>query len=521
MKHFVYVFLLLLGLLSCRQSSVDGTLSGIDSVLSEHPEKALAQLDSLRKIGVLSAKKDSMYAKLLRNTAKNLLYLPLDDVKDLDELASYYQQTDNKELLPRAYYLVGRCLHDMDSILQAVIYYHKALECLDENQSSNIKLRGAVNAQIGDLFFSQNYLRYAKKFYLEACRCDSLCHDHQSLAYDLRDIAVIYEYLNQKDSAIYFAKQALAIADKLSDNSLKAEISSEVATCYLEIDLDSVRKYMQPYLMGESVPSDGVSYYRSLYYMKTNDFQLAEKELWELAANKRLDVRKHAYLQLTSLFLQQGKVERADSCFQEFVECSDSLELESESEKEAKGTALYDYMYQKERGNQLEIDNKNDLLLILLLGMILLILLSLVAFYWQMSIMKKIKLQNKLKDLKIHSILSPMDSAHLNEQILTQVGISANLSQGKHLSDEQCQKLEGVFNSHYPHFKDHLYSCSKLSEQEYHVCMLVKLGLGSSKISVLTSKAISTISTTKQRLFKKITREDGCADQLAELLATM
>ena len=113
---------------------------------------------------------------------------------------------------------------------------------------------------------------------------------------------------------------------------------------------------------------------------------MAEKELWELAANKRLDVRKHAYLQLTSLFLQQGKVERADSCFQEFVECSDSLELESEEEKEAKGTALYDYMYQKERGNQLEIDNKNDLLLILLLGMILLILLSLVAFYWQMSI---------------------------------------------------------------------------------------------------------------------------------------
>lgn len=247
----------------------------------------------------------------------------------------------------------------------------------------------------------------------------------------------------------------MAIADKLSDNSLKAEISSEVATCYLEIDLDSVRKYMQPYLMGESVPSDGVSYYRSLYYMKTNDFQLAEKELWELAAN------------------------------------------------------------------QLEIDNKNDLLLILLLGMILLILLSLVAFYWQMSIMTKIKLQNKLKDLKIHSILSPMDSAHLNEQILTQVGINANLSQGKHLSDEQWQKLEGVFNSHYPHFKDHLYSCSKLSEQEYHVCMLVKLGLGSSKISVLTSKAISTISTTKQRLFKKITREDGSADQLAELLTTM
>ena len=521
MKPFVYVFLLLLSLLSCRQSSVDGTLSGIDSVLSEHPEKALAQLDSLRKVGALSAKKNSMYAKLLRNTAKNLLCLPLDDVKDLDELASYYQQTNNKELLPRAYYLVGRCLHDMDSIPQAIIYYHKALDCLDESKSSNIKLRGAVNAQIGDLFFRQNYLRLAKKFYREACRCDSLCHDRQSLAYDLRDMAVISEYLDQKDSAIYFAKQALTIADKLYDDSLKAEMSTEVATCYLELDLDSVRKYMQPYLMGESVPSNGVAYLRSLYDMKTNDFILAEKELWRLSRNKHLDVRKYTYQQLTSLFLQQGKADRADSCFQEFLDCSDSLELESESEKEAKGIALYDYMYQKERGNQLELANKNKLLFMSILGIVLLLLLALSVFYWQMGIMKKIKLQNKLKDLKLHSILSPMDSTHLNEQVLAQVGINANLSQNKHLSDAQWKELEEILLSYYPHFKVHLYSCCKLSEQEYHVCMLVKLGLGSSKISILTSKAMSTISTTKQRLFKKITREDGTAEQLAELLTTM
>lgn len=521
MKHFVYVFLLLLSLLSCRQSSIDGTLSGIDSMLSEHPEKTLAQLDSLRKIGALSAKKDSMYAKLLRNTAKNLLYLPLDDVKDLDELASYYQQTNNKELLPRAYYLVGRCLHDKDSIPQAVIYYHKALDCLDENQSSNIKLRGAVNAQIGDLFFRQNYLRYAKKFYQEACRCDSLCHDQQALAYDLRDMAVIYEYLEQKDSAIYFAKQALAIADKLSDNNLKAEMSSEVATCYLEIDLDSVRKYMQPYLMGESALSDGVSYLRSLYYMKTNAPELAEGELWKLAINEHKAVRKDAYQWLTTISLQQGKAGSANSCFQKYLDCADSLELESEEEKEAKGIALYDYMYQKERGNQLELDNKNKLLLMSVLGIALLFLLALSVFYWQMSIMKKIKLQNRLKDLKIHSILSPMDSSHLNEQILMQVGIHDNLSHGKHLSDVQWKKLEEMFYAHYPHFKENLYSCCKLSEQEYHVCMLVKLDLGSSKISVLTSKAMSTISTTKQRLFKKITREGGSAEQLSGLLATM
>lgn len=53
----------------------------------------------------------------------------------------------------------------------------------------------------------------------------------------------------------------MTIADKLSDESLKTEMSIEVATCYLELDLDSVRKYMQPYSLNESVSSDGASYF--------------------------------------------------------------------------------------------------------------------------------------------------------------------------------------------------------------------------------------------------------------------
>lgn len=521
MKHLLFAFFILLGLLSCRQSSVRQALSGIDSVLQGDPQKAMDSLDFLDKRGEISSKADLMYAKLLRFSASNQLYLPLDHIEEMQEVVTYYQNCDDKELLPRAYYLMGRCYHDKDSFPQAISFYHKALESLDNSQSQNWKMRGSVNAQIGELFVRQNYLRYAKHFYHKACHYDSLSHDKLALAYDLRDLGVIYEYLNQKDSAIIFAKQALALAITLSDESLKTDLSSEVAACYLESDLDSVRKYMQPNLLDKSVTSVDAFYFRSLYYMKFNELDLAEKELREFMKNENLVVRKDAYQRLTSLYLQQGKIASVDSCFQEFLAISDSLEYESELAKEAKGVALYDYMYQKERGNQLELANKNKMLLMIVLVIVLLLLLALIAFYWQMGIMKKIKLQNKLKDLKIGSILSPMDSTHLNEQILKQVGIPENLSQDKHLYDEQWQKLEELFHHYYPHFKDHLCSCSKLSEQEYHVCMLVKLGLGSSKISVLTSKAVSTISTTKQRLFKKITRENGSADQFEEILCTM
>lgn len=286
MKRFIYACLFLLSFLSCRQSSVHRTLSSLDSLLSVHPDNVLTQLDSLKKTGACTTKEDEMYAKLLRYSAMNQCYLPLDDVKDINDLVLYYLQMNDKDLLPRAYYLKGRCLHDKDSIPQAISYYHKSLECLNESKSDNMKLRGAVNAQIGDLFVRQNYLRLAKKFYREACRCDSLCHDRESLAYDLRDIATIYEYLDQKDSAIFFAKQALAIATTLSDDRLKTDLSAEVAACYLEFDLDSVRKYLQPDLLNENISSDGSSYFRSLYYMRINDFSLDEKELRKLEKNR-------------------------------------------------------------------------------------------------------------------------------------------------------------------------------------------------------------------------------------------
>lgn len=61
-------------------------------------------------------------------------------------------------------------------------------------------------------------------------------------------------------------------------------------------------------------------------------------------------------------------------------------------------------------------------------------------------------------------------------------------------------------------------SCNKLSSQQFHVCLLVKIKMPTSKIAILTSKAPSTISTTKQRLYEKITSNKGKAEDLDDFL---
>ena len=92
---------------------------------------------------------------------------------------------------------------------------------------------------------------------------------------------------------------------------------------------------------------------------------------------------------------------------------------------------------------------------------------------------------------------------------------------GNHLSQEGWLSLEESVENHYPGFKEKLYSCSKLSEHEFRVCLLIKAKIPTSKIALLTSRASSTISTTKQRLYKKLTSEQGSAEDLDKLLAIL
>ena len=90
--------------------------------------------------------------------------------------------------------------------------------------------------------------------------------------------------------------------------------------------------------------------------------------------------------------------------------------------------------------------------------------------------------------------------------------------QKKHIPDSEWEKIEELINDAFPDFKKKIYLCSALSEHEYHICLLAKIGLGTSKIAQLTVRAVSTISTTKQRIYKKIAKENASAEQFDELI---
>ena len=67
-------------------------------------------------------------------------------------------------------------------------------------------------------------------------------------------------------------------------------------------------------------------------------------------------------------------------------------------------------------------------------------------------------------------------------------------------------------------FSQRLSSVYKLSTQELRVCLLLKANFKPSEIAVLTVHSKEAITSTRRRLYKKMTGLDGTPEMLDELI---
>ena len=520
MKNKICLFLVAVMLLfvvdSC-QHRCPVSLVEADSLVYSNPEAALQKLDSISSCLDTTEKADVMYLRLLKMTAKDKMYLPFGTLDSVHSLVRYYEEEGDKHLLPRAYYMLGRMFVESEDVPSALAAYRKVLAQLDQND--DMRLRGITNVQLGELFGKQENLRLALSFYKKAFRCDSLLADEVGMLYDMRDIGTSLDYLGKKDSASMFFRQALAKARKIKDDDMEQELLFHLANSYLDVNSDSVAKYMV------LVKTDGMldpceeNSIKGAYLQMIGKDKEADSVFTSMLPRTVGALKLEILQRLIGLSCELEEHEKAKIYMKAYLQLSDSLRLIGSEEQEAKGVALYDYTHQIERGNVLEIQNKNKQIALLIVVICLILLLLVLFSYWELSIVKKLRLQNRIKEWKLGALLKT--KKELNAEIYEQIGLASYVEMGKHLSQEGWTSLEQAIENYYPGFKEKLYSCSKLSEHEYHVCLLIKAKVPTSKIALLTNRANSTISTTKQRLYKKITSEQGSAESLDKLLAIL
>ncbi len=83
------------------------------------------------------------------------------------------------------------------------------------------------------------------------------------------------------------------------------------------------------------------------------------------------------------------------------------------------------------------------------------------------------------------------------------------LAEGRSLPESEWSELAEVVNAIYTGFTDKLYSLYRMSDQDYHVSLLIKIRLQPKDIATLTAHSKESIASTRSRLYQKVFGKKG------------
>lgn len=484
-----------------------------DSLVYSNPKEALRLMDSISLRLDTTEKADVMYLRLLNMMAKDKLYMPFGTLDDVQPLVKYYEEEGDKHLLPRAYYMLGRKMYDMHDAPQAFTCYRKVLDLLDEND--DIRLRGMTYSQVGYMMRDQGDLKQAYAFFNKAFVCRRAGKEHPAMAIDLRDMAMVKMSEGQAEKAKVLLLEALGKVEP-EYSSVIDELKLQLANYYLynTNDLDSVWCYLHHSLEKDrSHNYMALNFMASEYYWAKGNDEMAVSYLSQIIEKGEYSDKQEAARRLLLVETSRGNVQKALLWLENYLEFQDSVRVVSDKEHRQNGLALFNYVFQQEKIQKLERRNTQKMIGMIILVIVVIVIIFVLVFYCQMSIVRKLQLKNKINELRLFSTNKDKPlKAH--EKIKEGINLNEYLLQEKHISSEDWKKLETKVNQLYEGFTDRLYACLALSDNEYHICLLVKIGLATKDIALLTSHTRQAVSMAKQRLYKKITNEKGKAEDL-------
>jgi hypothetical protein len=87
--------------------------------------------------------------------------------------------------------------------------------------------------------------------------------------------------------------------------------------------------------------------------------------------------------------------------------------------------------------------------------------------------------------------------------------IKQYLNEGRSMDDEDWKELTEVINNTYTGFTEKLFSLYRMSNQDYHVSLLIKIRLQPKDIAILTAHSKESIASTRSRLYQKVFGRKG------------
>lgn len=573
------IFILLSMLLSCTgNKAYDQQLSKADSIMDiadDSAQIAIKMLDALKPEWSKFTKAQRMRYDLLYHKAMNKAYIDFTSDSTMLAVVDYYEHhgTANDRML--AYYILGCVYRDMHEAPMALEYYNKATEQADTAaQDCDYATLCRVYSQMGVLF-SKQYLPYQELFSFEkATHYAYKAHDTLNAIRYYYNKTGAYTYLDNEDSAIIVNTRAAELFRKHGyDRAADIAFGCNYVYYLKRNNIDKAKKAFEAYnranFVGNQNYEDSYAfllYEKGLFFLQTNQLDSAYCKLNEsLKFSKSFSNKAIITKTLAQYYLKSNNPILAAKYAMKSTEYNDSDLVRVRKTQLHQLQAMYDYSRNKRLAMVAEQKSEKRIMVIYVVILCSIILFCLSIFIYKLQMNKKnhrisliqqlyndsllklqsnqrelqrvkdlneleviqqkeeviMNLKNTIKDIREKfsgSLLTDTDIILQNSAIFRKIQF-ITLHPKEKLSNEDWIELSDLIEQLIPSFPQMLKN--RLTEKEYHICLLIRLHISPSSISNLVGLSNSGVSLSRKRMLEKVCGKDGTAKDFDKFILSL
>lgn len=562
MKRLLYWAIWLMGITACVNPKGKEVLAEAERLMQTSPDSALLILKQAEQEATTYSRRNRMRYLLLQAEAMNKAYLPLDTLTSMNEVLDYYLSHGNRDERMRACYLMGSVWRDRGNSPLALQYFRDAIGKADTTETDcDYAQVSRIYAQMALLFDKQRYPQMELEQWKQAMRYALLSKDTLMYIQCQERMSSAYYLLNMEDSVVACTRRGYAAYLKYGRKDWAAATQIVMADYYLKHDsLDKAKLALDEYRYasgnfygnGEMKPGFGLYYfYIGEYYEKASRLDSALFYYRKLLNCSLDDVMKleSGYKGLMSVYAKMHEVDSVVKYAQLFANANDTANLRNSANEISRTQALYDYS--ESQRIAVEKSEENQRLWIGLCVCFVMLSLGGTGIYLYNRKQKAIRMlaNRKYTDLMMqyHQAAEELQSIRSNkqqfqqqkeqeieklqqmlavyqehthvgqwelEQSLLQHDIVKRMHQHAYKlavpSDAEWKDLQEIVEKSLPEFYAKLAAYeAQLTNQEWKICLLVKLNFIPSELTVLLNLSKQRVTNIRTRLNQKLFGESG------------
>ena len=548
----------LLSVVSCGQQAADRDIAVADSLSEAAPQRAMTLIDSLEGESTMN-KSRHMKLLLLKAKVRNKLAMPMS-TDSLKDIADYFDKHGDSNERILAYYIIGCVYQRSQDAPMALQYFHEAATKADTTDSScDFLTLHRTHVWSAEILKSQ----FA---FSDAFHENSLAFKYAMKAKDTLNAIITYEQKSNIYNALGLSDSAIFIREKLYGLYSKYGYEKEaVRSLGLLInygvenkELSDVKHYINLYehksgnFNNKGDIKKGVEIYyvaKGRYLAEINELDSAEYYFRKCARTaKNYSDLKYCFDDLADIYRKRNRPDSVAKYADLARMMTDSAYAQMSTEHLQQMQAMYNYNRYRQTAEEAE----KDALRTKYISIIIIMAIMAAAIGGALAVRTYIMRKRRARVDEIKEYKRKINELEMSRAELESInsGLNAEVNRMIEEKTKKIDILKTEYEKNFNNVKDKdLFECepiviqirwkarkttkpmdkdeisrlkelfkdyrplsnweNTLNNNEYLICLLVRLDFVPAEICILTDLSSSNISNIRKRLLEKMTGREG------------